>query len=183
MVPQGWVLIQNRVFIPLVRNSKMCETKLLWLLEKSQKENGGVVTESFLVWTTSQAIIIKFYDKIIFLKELLPQVNIIVEILRQRPLFLWHGSTWAIKERWTMVDLGVYVLCSAIIETEEGCLLVEGALIETWRVNQITVGLHSPVLSQIPILSIRLLSSLYLKHTSNSSISILCWTYPTPTNF
>ena len=30
-----------------------------------------------------------------------------------------------------MVDLGVYVLCSAIIETEEGCLLVEGALIET----------------------------------------------------
>ena len=82
-----------------------------------------------------------------------------------------------------MVDLGVYVLCSAIIETEEGRLLVEGALIETWRVNQITVGLHSPVLSQIPILSIRLLSSLYLKHTSNSSISILCWTYPTPTNF
>ena len=178
MVPQGWVLIQNRVFIPLVRNSKMCETKLWWLLEKSQKENGGVVTESFLVWTTSQAIIIKFYDKIIFLKELLPQVNIIVEILRQRPLFLWHGSKWAIKERWTMVHLGVYVLCSAIIETEEGCLLVEGALIETWRVNQITVGLHSPVLSQIPILS-----SLYLKHTSNSSISILCWTYPTPTNF
>ena len=73
-----------------------------------------------------------------------------------------------------MVDLSVHILCSAIAETEEGRLLVEEALIKTLRINQFTVSLHSLVFSQVLILSIRSLSSLYLKHTSNSSISILC---------
>ena len=73
-----------------------------------------------------------------------------------------------------MVDLSVHVLCSAIADTEEGSLLVEEAIIKTLRINQFTVGLHSLVFSRVLILSIRSLSSLYLKHTSNSSISILC---------
>ena len=79
-----------------------------------------------------------------------------------------------------MVDVSVHVLCSAIAETEEGRLLVEEALIKTLRINQFTVGLHSLVFSRVLILSIRLLSSLSLKHTSNSSIYTLCWTYSTP---
>ena len=150
------------------------------------KENGDIVPESFLAWANSQAIITKFKDNIICLMELCTQMNIIVEILRWRPLFLKWGSSWAIKERWPIVKLCVHVLCSIITETEQGCLLVwgsywnesaywigmlinknktgvpirEGALIRTRVVNQITVGSQSLVLCQIPIS----LSHSYLLH-------------------
>ena len=70
---------------------------------------------SWLEWPAKQWS--QILDKIICLKEMYTQGNIIVEILRWRPLFFWWRSAWAIKERWTMIDLSVVVLCSAITET------------------------------------------------------------------
>ena len=64
------------------------------------------------------------FKTISFFEELCTKVNIITEILGWRPLFLKWGSTWAIKERWTVVDLSVVLLCSPITETEEGHLLL-----------------------------------------------------------
>ena len=51
-------------------------------------ENGLVVPGSFLARTTSRAIATKFEEEIIRLKELCTHVDITVEKLRRRPLFL-----------------------------------------------------------------------------------------------
>ena len=54
----------------------------------SRLGNGFVVPGSILTTTTSQAIIAKFIDKIIRLKELWTHVDIIVQRLRERQPFL-----------------------------------------------------------------------------------------------
>ena len=51
-------------------------------------ENGLVVPGSFLARTTSRAIATKFEEEIIRLKELCTHMDITVEKLRRRPLFL-----------------------------------------------------------------------------------------------
>ena len=51
-------------------------------------ENGLVVPASFIARMTSRAIAAKFEEEIIRLKELCTHMDIIVERLRQRPLFL-----------------------------------------------------------------------------------------------
>ena len=51
-------------------------------------ENGFVVPRSFLARTTSRAIATKFEEEIIRLKELCTHMDITVEKLRRRPLFL-----------------------------------------------------------------------------------------------
>ena len=51
-------------------------------------ENGLVVPRSFLARTTSRAIATKFEEEIIRLKELCTHMDITVEKLRRRPLFL-----------------------------------------------------------------------------------------------
>lgn len=51
-------------------------------------ENGLVVSGAFLARTTSRAIATKFEEEIIRLKELCAHMDITVEKLRRRPLFL-----------------------------------------------------------------------------------------------
>ena len=51
-------------------------------------ENGLVVPGSFLAKTISRAIATKFEEEIIRLKNLYTRMDITVEKLRQRPLFL-----------------------------------------------------------------------------------------------
>ena len=65
---------------------------LMFIWKASRRpENEFVVPGSILTTTTSQAIIAKFIDDFIRLKELCTHAEIIVQILRERPLFLWRG--------------------------------------------------------------------------------------------
>lgn len=50
LVSQGRMLIQNKVLISFLRNSKMFETKLWWLLEKKQYEGKMEVLSLNLSW-------------------------------------------------------------------------------------------------------------------------------------
>ena len=64
------------------------------LFEEDQEDwkNGLAVPGSFLAKTTSQAIVVTKLDddEIIRLKELCAHMDVIVEKLRQRPLFLYY---------------------------------------------------------------------------------------------
>ena len=92
-------------------------------------ENNGLVPGFFLARMTSWAITTAFEEEIIHLKNLCTHIDIVVEKLRQRPLFLKCGIAvrlWAINGRWSSLIWTCTLYCNIRI----GVLIRMGALIQ-----------------------------------------------------
>ena len=100
------------------KGSLSCENKI----------GNGLVPGFFLARMTSWAITTAFEEEIIHLKNLCTHIDIVVEKLRLRPLFLKCGIAvrlWAINGRWSSLICTCTLYCNIRI----GVLIRMGALI------------------------------------------------------